>query len=265
MRSLVNVPLAELRALQHAVVAGRMTWPLAESSLQAEGLGHHARPLLAALGDLDRVSVLALLAVIIAERTLQPVPRVHLVWTGPEAQRARARDTAVVLRELFESANASVLIAGYAFDHGRELFAPLHAAMASRGVTVRAFVNIERHRDDPEDPDACVRQFAATFFRDHWPWPTPRPELFFDPRTVSSHRTGEYASLHAKCVVVDAQRTLIGSANFTSRAQTRNVEVGVLVEDRRLATNLLEQFGGLVRAGDFQRIPEDARRSERSG
>ena len=193
--------------------------------------------------------MLALLAVIIAERTLQPVPRVHLVWTGPEAQRARARDTAVVLRELFDSANASVLIAGYAFDHGRELFAPLHAAMASRGVTVRAFVNIERHRDDPEDPDACVRQFAATFFRDHWPWPTPRPELFFDPRTVSSHRTGEYASLHAKCVVVDGEHTLIGSADFTDRAHTRNVEAGALISDRRFADRLIDQLHGLINAG----------------
>ncbi len=256
MRSLVHVPLAELRALHHAVAAGRVPWPLGESSLQAEGLGHHAGPLLAALGDLDRVGVLALLAVVIAERTLQPVPRVHLVWTGPEAKRARARDTAVVLRELFESATASVLIAGYTFYDARELFAPLHAAMAARGVTARAFVHIERREKDPDDPDACARQFAGNFFRNHWPWPSPRPELFYDPRTVSAHRTGEYVSLHAKCVVVDAERTLIGSANFTSRAQTRNIEAGVLIEDRRLATNLLEQFGGLVRSGDFQRIPE---------
>jgi hypothetical protein len=107
MRSLVNIPLAELRALHHALEAGRVPWPLRESSLQAENLGHHAGPLLAALGDLDRVGVLGVLAVVIAERTLQHIPRVHLVWTGPEAKRARALDTAVVLRELFDSSFAN--------------------------------------------------------------------------------------------------------------------------------------------------------------
>ena len=40
-----------------------------------------------------------------------------------------------------------------------------------------------------------------------------------------------YASLHAKCVVVDGAQTFISSANFTQRAQERNIEVGVLIED----------------------------------
>jgi phosphatidylserine/phosphatidylglycerophosphate/cardiolipin synthase-like enzyme len=256
MRSLANVPSSELHALHHALAAGRLVCPLRATALQAEGLGTHAAALQAALGDLDRTAVLGVIDAVLAERTQQASPRVHLVWTGPEARRATARDTAVVLRELFESARASVLIAGYSFDHGRDLFYPLRNAMTTHGVSVRAFVHIGRTADDPEDPDVCARSFAENFFRDLWPWKNPRPELFYDPRTVSAHLTGEYASLHAKCVVVDGLRTLIGSANFTNRAQTRNVEAGVLIEDRRLATNLLDQFGGLVRAGDFQRVPE---------
>ncbi len=127
MRSLVQIPLTELRALHYALAAGRVPWPLRAPSLQAEGLGHHATLLLAALGDLDRAGVIVLLDVVIAERTHQTAQRVHLVWTGPEAKRVSALDTAVVLRELFESARASVMIAGYSFDHGREL----HHAMAT--------------------------------------------------------------------------------------------------------------------------------------
>lgn len=256
MRSLVHVSSSELHALRHALDAGRLACPLRATALQAEGLGQHAAALQAALGDLDRAAVLGVIDAVLAERTQQSAPRVHLVWTGPEARRATARDTAVVLRELFEGARASVLIAGYSFDHGPELFYPLRNAMMAHGVTVRAFVHISRAGTETEDPDACARKFADNFFRDLWPWKSPRPELYYDPRTVSAHLTGEYASLHAKCVVVDGQRTLIGSANFTSRAQTRNVEAGVLIEDRRLASNLLEQFGGLVRAGDFQPVPE---------
>jgi phosphatidylserine/phosphatidylglycerophosphate/cardiolipin synthase-like enzyme len=53
---------------------------------------------------------------------------------------------------------------------------------------------------------------------------------------------GVFASLHAKCVVVDGRWVFVTSANFTDRGQTRNVEVGVLLEDTRLAAVLEAQF-----------------------
>ena len=59
----------------------------------------------------------------------------------------------------------------------------------------------------------------------------------------------EGASLHAKCVVVDGEHTLIGSANFTDRAHTRNVEAGALISDRRFAARLIDQLHGLINAG----------------
>jgi phosphatidylserine/phosphatidylglycerophosphate/cardiolipin synthase-like enzyme len=58
----------------------------------------------------------------------------------------------------------------------------------------------------------------------------------------------EYASLHAKCVVVDERWSLVGSANFTDRAQTRNIEVGALLDDPLFAQALLGQFRGAVAA-----------------
>ncbi|HEY0136655.1 MAG TPA: phospholipase D-like domain-containing protein [Nannocystis sp.] len=61
----------------------------------------------------------------------------------------------------------------------------------------------------------------------------------------------EGASLHAKCVVVDGEHTLIGSANFTDRAHTRNVEAGALTSHRRFAALLIDQLHGLINAGHF--------------
>jgi phosphatidylserine/phosphatidylglycerophosphate/cardiolipin synthase-like enzyme len=55
-------------------------------------------------------------------------------------------------------------------------------------------------------------------------------------------------------VVVDEQATLIGSANFTDRGQTRNIEVGVLIEDAGFARQVVEQWQGLVNAKLVQRI-----------
>ena len=55
--------------------------------------------------------------------------------------------------------------------------------------------------------------------------------------------------MHAKCVVVDETRALVGSANFTDRGQQRNVEVGVLVDDPIFARKLQQQWNGLAASG----------------
>jgi phosphatidylserine/phosphatidylglycerophosphate/cardiolipin synthase-like enzyme len=63
-----------------------------------------------------------------------------------------------------------------------------------------------------------------------------------------------WASLHAKCLVVDRRRALVGSANFTDRGQSRNVEVGAIVEDAAFAGELARQWLGLVDGGLLVRL-----------
>ena len=60
------------------------------------------------------------------------------------------------------------------------------------------------------------------------------------------------ASLHAKCIVVDERRSLITSANFTDRGQTRNMEVGVLLDDADFARGLAAQWFSALAAGVFR-------------
>ena len=60
------------------------------------------------------------------------------------------------------------------------------------------------------------------------------------------------ASVHAKCVVVDETTTLITSANFTDRGQSRNIEVGVLLQGSRLAKQMITQFRAAARGGFFK-------------
>lgn len=62
----------------------------------------------------ETTAFIAVLDVVRAEREGR-LP--ELVWTGPEVSAGTARDTAVVLRELFEGARKSVILAGYSPDH----------------------------------------------------------------------------------------------------------------------------------------------------
>ena len=50
-------------------------------------------------------------------------------------------------------------------------------------------------------------------------------------------------------VQVRDRKALVTSANFTDRGQTRNIELGVLIEDPTFASRLAGQWRGLVDAG----------------
>jgi phosphatidylserine/phosphatidylglycerophosphate/cardiolipin synthase-like enzyme len=180
--------------------------------------------------------------------------RTELVWSGPEARSASSRDTSVVVRDLFSSAERSVHVATFAIFQGRQVFAPLAARMdQASGLKVRIFVNVARpHRDQTRESE-LLRMFCDEFRRGHWPG-SRLPEVYYDPRSLTLG-TGPKAALHAKAIVVDDRRALVTSANFTEAAHERNIEAGVLVDSAPFATSLRLQFDSLVESGSLRRLP----------
>jgi phosphatidylserine/phosphatidylglycerophosphate/cardiolipin synthase-like enzyme len=57
--------------------------------------------------------------------------------------------------------------------------------------------------------------------------------------------------MHAKVVISDRKRAFVTSANLTSAAHARNIEVGTIFEDKQPAERLAGYFDGLVRSGAF--------------
>ncbi len=173
-----------------------------------------------------------------------------LVWTGPTPTTSSARDTAVVVRDLFSTAATSVLLATFAVYEGARFFAPLAAAMAERpSLKVELYLNISAQSHG--DGAAVLAHFSAEFERRHWPWPA-RPAIYYDPRSLIP---GSRSCLHAKCIVADESRALITSANFTESASERNIEAGTLTTDRSVIAALIAQFRQLVRSNDLKRLP----------
>lgn len=242
-QGLSRTPTAELARLVNAIQRGVLSAPLRDAELRAEGFAPDE--LLSVLRDLDRASLVRVLRAWIADRRHRPPPRLDLVWTGPETRVATARDTAVLVRELFAQARRSVLIAGFTFDHGRAIFAPLHEAMRVHGVGTEVFLDVERAPAGVR-PDVHACAYVDAFLTSTWPFGPPFPSVYYDPRSAASNAV---ASLHAKCIVVDIERTLVTSANFTDRGQTRNIELGVLIEDRDFAARVVSQWRSLVEAG----------------
>ncbi|MBF2028309.1 MAG: phospholipase [Oscillatoriales cyanobacterium C42_A2020_001] len=185
-----------------------------------------------------------------AERatTQQVRDRVELVWTGQEVSGSESRDTAVVVRELFNTAKRSVLISSFAIDRGekaRNLFEGLAKRMdADPGLRVQMFLNIQRPYGNDEPETTLLRRFAETFRNEIWTG-NRLPEVFYDPRSLAVG-TELKACLHAKCVVIDEEKVFITSANFTEAAHERNIEAGILLTDSAVAKAVCLQFESLV-------------------
>lgn len=263
---LSSVADADLQALIAALDRGDLRPPFNAASLQSRGLGHlHGS--LAPFLALDGIALRAVADVVLAERRHRHAPTLTLVWTGDDPGISHSRHTRVFLPELFARAREHVLVAGYSFDHGAELFPALHKAMVDNPVTAQFFVDanqlVERlkqaARAEGRDWSLLAtpmnraqsaiergRAAVALFYTLMWPFGDPKPKVYFDPRTAE--RTS-IISLHAKCVVIDHHYTLITSANFTDRGQTRNIEAGVAIDDRGFAASLERQWANLVDSG----------------
>ncbi len=176
---------------------------------------------------------------------------IDLVWTGPEVEGAPSRDTVVVVRELFQKARKTVLLAGYVVFQGWRVFETLAARMdQDPDLDVRMFLNIERRPTDTSLDSDIVDRFVERFREKEWPG-RRLPAIYYDPRSLALSAR-DRACLHAKCIVVDHSTTLVSSANFTEAALERNIEAGVLIESAAFADHLERHFEGLVQKGAMQ-------------
>ena len=232
-----------LEHLLAAVERGRLEPPFSNADLVDAGFKGTTDDVIDALRGADRAGVTAALRIAVAERVNRPLPRLDLVWTGPETLATVAQSTAAVVERLFGSARQSVIVGGYSFDTP-EIVEPLHRVMNEHGVTAMLFLDIPSEAATFAAADAVATRHIDRFFHDVWTFGLPKPEVYYDPRTVV--RGPPWVSLHAKCVVVDDERSFITSANFTDRGQTRNVEAGVLIEDRAFSGELGAQWRQLV-------------------
>jgi phosphatidylserine/phosphatidylglycerophosphate/cardiolipin synthase-like enzyme len=263
-----------LASLADALHSGHIRAPLTRAALAGHVPESQVDTVLAALSvmELDGMAhrhIAHVVGILAEERAAgqRMSDRVQFVWSPPDLDRIDARDTAVVVQDLFRQARTSILISTFAMDEQRRshpLFSELAARMdAEPLLSVRVFANIHhpgshrRNRSEQipmsSDPAQLVLDFAQKIRREIWPG-RRLPTFYYDPRSLDPDRQRR-AVLHAKAVLVDARYALLTSANFTQAAQLRNIEAGVLLDDPRLATRLTQQFDKLVEGGVFLPVP----------
>ena len=259
---LLSLASSELRQLAGALESGRLTPPYCAINLQ-RFVSHALTAAVASsmtelagcgCSPLALARVLELLATEVDRRPLLE-EIVDLVATGPEGGEGTPRATSVVVGDLFRGAKKSVLVAGYAVRQGQRVFKDLADRMAeSPKLRVRLYLDIQRTNGDTSIPEEIVRRFSQRFRSTQWPSQRPVPDVYYDPRSVAIDRS-KAGALHAKCVVVDAERLFVSSANFTEAAQERNIEIGLLLNSPVLASRVSEFFERLTQTGTLIKLP----------
>lgn len=170
----------------------------------------------------------------------------QLVWSGKMGGRSGARSTRHVIADLFRSAKRNVFIAGYSFYRASALFDPLLARVQSLAeqdappLSIHIVLDCSSVKGITEPAkiyDATIAAFIQSCpqVRDLG----ARIECFA-PSATREPNGRALSSMHAKCVVVDDESALVGSANFSNRGRDgRNLEVGALVRDANFVSVLL--------------------------
>ncbi len=172
----------------------------------------------------------------------------YLTLSGPPVAGSPVISTPTVVRGLFAEAQQDVIVTSYVFNDAKALLAPLvDRYRESSGFRVRFILDLSHQRKTKEEPLPVVaNRFRTEFLKNFWAADIRAPEFWHDPRVFEEKERTNAGVMHAKTVVIDNTSALVTSANFTTAAQERNIEAGVLIRNPHQVQRLRNYFEGLM-------------------
>ena len=252
----VNLETADMRHLSGLLANGTLIAPFHDVALAREQLPVSLRGELRSLfaAGFTPVQMASIISLIVdeRERCRSTEARIELVATGPDGQE-HARDTAVVVEQLFREAREEVLIVGFAVYDGQSIFKTISARLETE-PTLRVVIclDVARRTGDTATDAMIVDSFRRNFKKLNW-GSSRLPELYYDPRSLSADRENR-AVLHAKTIVVDERTALVTSANPTPAAYERNIEIGVVIHGGEIPRAIRRHFSALIASGFLRQI-----------
>lgn len=160
-----------------------------------------------------------------------------IVWSGPANGTFPIRRIDQVLYDLLSKAEQRIFLVTFAAHRVPLLCEHLSQAI-ERGVQVTLLL-------ESEQASAGQLSFdASKAFKDvcldnvrllHWPL-----------ENRERNQAGKPGKLHVKCAVID-NTAIIGSANLTDDAFNRNMEMGAIIKDPGVVSQIIEHFTELER------------------
>lgn len=164
---------------------------------------------------------------------------IDILWTGPKSTTVPVRRMEQSLCELIDSAKEKLLIVSFVAYKADKIYTAIRSAI-ERGVHVSFLTEASKENGGSLDVDPTValkKKFPeAEFYR----W--ENPDL------------AHPAVVHVKCAIADECKALVTSANLTGAAMENNMELGLMISSRRVASRMTAHFAALVTEHILKRI-----------
>ncbi len=167
---------------------------------------------------------------------------VQMVWTGPTTSFVSSRHTDQVLLELIASARSKLFMTSFVAYHIHSVMKGLEAA-SGKGIRIDILLEMSKKEGGKVDHDSITTFHKFLPSANIYTW-----------RPITDPQGGWTGAVHAKCAVADGQMAFITSANLTSAAFERNMELGVLFRGGSIPDKLSRHLEALVTTGIIQLV-----------
>ena len=157
-----------------------------------------------------------------------------LVVTAPPSFAINNKVTKVVVDEMLNRAQKSILITGYSLSDYFSDMIELIIRKSQQGVFVKFFVN---NIESQKCFDRLIK-YQGRFL-----------EIYNYPKQQDS-----MSALHAKVISVDQNETLITSANLSYHGQEGNIELGTHIVSKGISAQVERLFSQLIFSKVFENI-----------
>ena len=175
-----------------------------------------------------------LLRLVLTALTCNTEEKVELVVTAPNSFAIKTRTTLGAINEVLESAQKSIIMTGYSVSEYVSDFLDTVIAKSQKGIVVRLYIN----KVDNQASLEKLLRYKSRFLQIY----------------NYTNADDKMSALHAKILSVDGKRTLISSANLSYHGMSGNIELGCLVESKKIGKQMDDLFQQLYKEKVFQRI-----------
>ena len=160
---------------------------------------------------------------------------VELVWTGPSTVQVPVRHTEQVLCEVIEAAKRRLFLVSFVAYDVDSIIRALRGAIG-RQVQIDVLLESSEKHGGRVTNDSVKAMKSILPSIDVYVWSS-------DKKSMPGQLSG---AVHAKCAVADGELAFITSANLTTAAMERNMELGVLVKGGELPSQLYLHLEALI-------------------
>ncbi|PAU69284.1 phospholipase [Bifidobacterium italicum] len=154
------------------------------------------------------------------------------VWTAPQGL-AREGELNALRGKLLLDAKTSIMCSTYNFQRSSVLWEALEQMSKKLNLVITIYIDGSVNRRESDSDGSSAEDIARAF---------PQAKVFRTKVCIDDNGKEVRYRNHAKFLCVDHHQLLVTSANFSYSAEARNIELGLRIDDPRIAKSVEAQM-----------------------